>query len=82
MDVGPNDHLVFPPAIPLARADVRDVRNWGLGPKLEVVGADQARDLPGPPQHMEHLEQGDRWPHADEHLIEVDEDHHQNEGVR
>jgi hypothetical protein len=31
---------------------------------------------------VEHSEQGDRWPHADEHLIEVDKDHHQNEGVR
>jgi hypothetical protein len=31
---------------------------------------------------MEYPEQGDRWPHADEHLTEVDEYHHQNEEVR
>jgi hypothetical protein len=28
------------------------------------------------------LEQAHRWPHADEHLIEVDEDSHQREGVQ
>jgi hypothetical protein len=76
MDVGLYDHPVFPPAIPLAEADGRDVHDWPLGLKLEVVRVDQAGALPGPPQHMEHLKQGDRRPHADEHLTKVDEDHH------
>jgi hypothetical protein len=73
------DHPVFPPAIPLARADGRVVHDRPLGPKLEVVGIDKARALPGQSQHMEHLEQGDRWLHADGYLAKVDEDHHQNE---
>jgi hypothetical protein len=82
MDVGPYDHTVFPLVIPLVGADGRHLRDWPLGPKLEVVGIDQARALPGPPQHMEHPEQRDRWPHVDEHLTKVDEDRRQNERVR
>jgi hypothetical protein len=27
------------------------------------------------------VEQADIWPHANEHITEVDEDHQQNEGV-
>jgi hypothetical protein len=42
VDVSMYDHLVFSPAIPLAGADGHVVRNQALGPKLEVVGADQA----------------------------------------
>jgi hypothetical protein len=42
MDVGSNDHPVFSPAIPLARADGHDVHDWAIGPKLEVVGVEQA----------------------------------------
>jgi hypothetical protein len=49
---------------------------------MDVLGADQAGSLPGPTQHVEHLEQGYRWPHADVHLAKVDEDRHQNEGVQ
>jgi hypothetical protein len=78
MDIGLCNHLVFPPAIPLARADGRDVRDRPLGSDLEVVGAHQARSLPGPPYHAEHQEQGDQRPHADKHLTKVDEDHHLN----
>jgi hypothetical protein len=82
VDVGPYDHPVFSSVIPLARAIGLDVRDRALGPKLELVGIDQARALLGPPQHVELPEQADRWPHTDEHLTKVDEDHHQNEGVR
>jgi hypothetical protein len=59
MDIGQTDNRVIPPAIPLAGADGRVVRNRPLGPKLEVVGTDQARGLPGPAQHMECPKQGD-----------------------
>jgi hypothetical protein len=81
VDVGSYDHPVFSLAVPLARADGHDVCNRALGPELEVVGVDQAQALHGPPQYMEQLEQADRWPHADKHLTEVDEDRHQNKGV-
>jgi hypothetical protein len=53
MDIGSYDHLVFSPAVPPIRADGHDVHDRALGPKMEVVGANQARALPGPPQHME-----------------------------
>jgi hypothetical protein len=56
VDVSPYDHPVFPLVIPLAEANGRDVCDWPLGLKLEVVGIDQAGALPGPPQHVEHLE--------------------------
>jgi hypothetical protein len=59
MDVGPYNHSVFPPAISLADADVHDVHDRPPCPDLEVVGADQTGALPRPPQHVEHLEQGD-----------------------
>jgi hypothetical protein len=49
VDVGLYDHLVFSPVVPLARVDGRHVRNWALGPKLEVVGTDQAQALLKPP---------------------------------
>jgi hypothetical protein len=42
MDVGLYDHPVISPAVPLAGADGRDVRDWALGLKLEVVGINQA----------------------------------------
>jgi hypothetical protein len=82
VDVGPYNHSVFPLVILLVGANGRDVRDRPLGPDLKVVGIDQAGALPGPPEHVEHPEQGDRWPHADKHLIKVDENRHQNEGVR
>jgi hypothetical protein len=40
MDIGMYGHPVFPPVIPLARADGRDVRDRALGIELEVVGVD------------------------------------------
>jgi hypothetical protein len=82
VDVGSYDHPVFTPAVPLAGVDGHDVLDQALGPKLEVVGTDQAPALPGPPQHVEQPEQVDQWLHANEHLTEVDEDRHQNEVVR
>jgi hypothetical protein len=75
VDISSYDHLVFS-LIPLAGDDGRDVHDQALGPKLEVVGVDQARALPGPPQHVELSEQANRWPQVDEHLVEVDEDPH------
>jgi hypothetical protein len=42
VDIGPYDHSVFSLAIPLARADGRDVRDRALGVELEVVGIDQS----------------------------------------
>jgi hypothetical protein len=76
VNAGPYNQLVFPLAIPLAGADGHDVRYQPIGLDLEVVGVEQVGALPGPLQHVEHSEQGDRRPHADKHLTKVDEDHH------
>jgi hypothetical protein len=57
----------------------RDVRDQALGPKLEVVGVDQARILPGPLQHMEQPGQADQRTHVDKYLTKVDKDRHQYE---
>jgi hypothetical protein len=42
MDVGSYNHPVFSQVIPLAGVDGRNVHDRALGPKLEVVGIDQA----------------------------------------
>jgi hypothetical protein len=59
VDVSSNNHLVFTRAVPLASADGCDLCDRALGTKLEVVGTDHARALPGPPQHVEQPEQAD-----------------------
>jgi hypothetical protein len=81
MGVSSHNHPVLPPAIPLALANCRNLHNWGPGSELEVVRVDWFCPLPGPAQHMEQPEERDGQPHADEHLIEVDKDHRQDEGV-
>jgi hypothetical protein len=57
VDVGPHDYPVISLVVPVARADGRDVHDRDLSLKLEVIGTDQAQALPGPPQHVEQLEQ-------------------------
>jgi hypothetical protein len=79
--VSPHDRPVLPPTVPLVGANHRNVGNWSPGSELEVVGVDRVYPFPGPAQRVEQPEERNRWPHSDEHLIEEDEDRHQNEGV-
>jgi hypothetical protein len=77
VQVGLHNRSVFPPAVPLAGVNHRNISNWSPSSELEVVGADRVRPLPGPTEHVEQPKEGDRRLHTDEHLAEVDGDHHQ-----
>jgi hypothetical protein len=79
--VSPHGHLVLPPVVPLAWANSHNIRNWAPSSELEVVCVNQVCPLLDPTQHVEQPKERDGQPHADEHVTEVDKDHHQDEGV-
>jgi hypothetical protein len=81
MDFCLHNHPITPPVVPLTRGEGSDVHIWTLGPVLEVVTTDGGHPLSRRAQHVEEPKQEHRWPHAHVHLIEVDEDRHQRDGV-
>jgi hypothetical protein len=76
-----HQHLVLPPALPPVGAEGGEVLQRTLHPVLEVV-ATEVRGWPiHSAQHVEPPKHAHRWPHPHEHLIEVDKDRHQCDGV-
>jgi hypothetical protein len=66
---------------PHASGNRHDVPGVALYLVLEVVAVDERRVLAHNLHYEEAPKQSHRWPHPHEHLVEVDEDGHQCDGV-
>jgi hypothetical protein len=82
VDVRLHQRPVFSPPFPPARGNERDVAGMTRCPALEEVTADERRARARSLQHKEAPEQPHRWLYPHVHLVEVDEDDHQSDGVR
>jgi hypothetical protein len=81
VDVRMHQHPVFSPPSPPARGNRHDAVGVARCLALEVVSADERRARARNLQHEEALEQPHRWPHPHIHLVQLDEDGHQSDGV-
>jgi hypothetical protein len=81
VDVRLHQRPVFSPPFPPAKGNRHDVAGMARCPVLEVVTADERHAWAQSLQHEEAPEQPHRWLHPHVHLVEVDEDGHQSDGV-
>ena len=79
--VGHGHDPVGAPVLPLGAGEGTDVGAGHPVPQLEVVGADDAPTPPKPDEGIIMPEDGDAGADPHEHLHEVDEDRHQEDGV-
>jgi hypothetical protein len=79
--VGHGDDPVITPVLPLGAGEGADVGAGHPVPELEVVGADLALAPPSANQGIEMPEDGDAGVDPHEHLHEVGEDGHEEDGV-
>jgi hypothetical protein len=79
--VGLGDDLAFTPILPLGAGESADIGVRHFVPELEVVGANLALAPPCPDQGIEMPEDGGAGTDPHEHLHEVGEDRHKEDGV-
>jgi hypothetical protein len=81
VEIGFRDNPAFTPVLPLGAGEGADVGVHHPVPELEVVGANLALALPSPDQGIEMPEDGGARAHPHEHLHEVGENRHEEDGV-
>jgi hypothetical protein len=80
--VGHRDDPAFALILPLGAGEGTNVGARHPVPELEVIGADLAAlNPPSSDQGVEVLEDGGAGAHPHEHLHEIGEDHHEEDGV-